>query len=364
MPLPRPFLLGFLALGLSAGLATAQVPAGGLPAVPPAAALVPALPPPVVGDADGGDADGAGPGRAGLLAGAGLYLLQPYFDNNPAYALQTTVGRSGGAIPPGSPGTRIDTRVDVSNHMEAAPLVWLGYLGDNGLGGRVRWWYFRQGTSQSATAPAGADNLLFSAAPLSLSIINAGSLVVQSKLELQVFDVEGLYDLRPGCWDLLFGAGVRIARVSQEYNASTGDGTNRLFSGQAFQGAGPTLALEARRPFGLSGLALYTTARGSAVFGGAHQTATLPDRNQAAQDHRDPGLAIGELELGLEYGVPVGRSWLFGQVGLVGQEWVGVGGASRSSVNVLPGGGFVGASYTADGNLAFLGLLVRLGLNY
>jgi hypothetical protein len=135
-------------------------------------------------------------------------------------------------------------------------------------------------------------------------------------------------------------------------------------SGHNFHGVGPTLAVESRRPFGASGLALIASARGSVVLGSAKQDAALPDQNVVAADHRDRGLPIGELELGLEYGRALGGSRLFGQVALVGQDWFGAGGASRSSVNVAPGGAFVGAAYVGDSDISFLGVSFRLGLDY
>jgi len=122
----------------------------------------------------------------------------------------------------------------------------------------------------------------------------------------------GALRLRPGSWDLLLGAGVRIARVSQEYNAFAGDGTNRLFPatlprGRPDAGPGGPPAVRPQRAG-----AVYRRPR-LAVFGSAHQTATCRPQ-PGFQDHRDPSLAIGELELGLEYGMPVGCSRLFARL--------------------------------------------------
>ena len=81
-------------------------------------------------------------------------------------------------------------------------------------------------------------------------------------------------------------------------------------------------------------------------------------------------MPIGELEGGVEYGQTVGRSWLFGQVALVGQEWFGAGSASRSSTDIIPGGkasvssNFSTTSHVGDSDLAFFGLLLRAGVNY
>lgn len=122
--------------------------------------------------------------------------------------------------------------------------------------------------------------------------------------------------------------------------------------------------MEARRTLGDTGLSLYGSARGSILFGSGHQKAAIPDRNVEAQDHRDLGMPVGEAELGLAYGRNVGASHFFGQIALVGQEWFGAGSASRSSTDVIPGGAFSTSSFVGDSDIAFLGLVIRLDVNY
>jgi len=358
MKISTRFLLGLLALGLQAGLTAAQTPAPANPAAAGPAFTEVLAPSAVPGcalcdmPADTGDACCAGR----WVGGVGLYLLQPGFENNLAFGLQQTVGAA--------PGTRTDTRVDVSHRMEIAPLLWLGYLGENGWGGRARWWYFRVGTSQFAPDDD-AGTVIVSAAPLGLGLTSGAGMNVTTKLELQVADLEAMQSFRCGRWDFLFAGGIRLARVNQAYNAYIDQtAQNTLLSGHSFQGVGPTIALESRRSVGASGLVLFGSARGAVVFGSAKQSATLPDQNVHAEDHRNRGLPIGELELGLEYGRTVGVGRVFGQVAFVGQEWFGAGGASRSSVNVTPGGAFVGAGYVGDSDISFLGVSFRLGLNY
>ena len=83
-----------------------------------------------------------------------------------------------------------------------------------------------------------------------------------------------------------------------------------------------------------------------------------------AQDNRDIGMPVAEAEVGLEYARNVGGANFFGQIALVGQDWVGAGSASRSSTDVIPGGQFSTSAYVGDSDIAFLGLVVRLGVNY
>lgn len=361
----RPFLLGLLALGFQAALVTAQAPVEKLPVSQPTGTAAPAVQSagpcccPQVDCACAACSNGTG-----LIGGVGLYVLQPYFSNNMAFGLQGTAGQSAA-----SPGSRTDTRVEISHSMEVAPLIWLGYLGDSGFGGRARWWYFREGTEQSAAGTSGTNGVqVLSAAPLGLSLITAtggqgpSAMVATSKLQIQVLDLDTLYQVSACNWNLLFAAGLRLASIDQTYNAYTAG--EALLSSNIFAGVGPTLAAEARRSLGDSGFCLYGGGRASIPFGSAQQSAAMPDRNVAAQEHRNIGLAVAEAELGLEYGQTLGTGRFFGQIALVGQEWFGAGSASRSSTDVIPGGAFSTSSYVGDSDIAFLGLLIRLGVNY
>jgi hypothetical protein len=367
----RKFLLGVAAVGLQVGLASAAEPPA--PPAPASDATLPAAtaaqPPRATDSCCDTEGEGSAAQRSGLIAGAGVYLFQPYFSNNMAFGLQGTENRSPGS-PAESPGTRFDTRVDISHHVDVAPLVWLGYIGDGGLGFRARWWYFRQGTEQSATGTGSGVNgvQVLSAAPLGLSLITASggedskSLVVTSKLQVQVLDLDSIYRLGACKWDLLFAGGLRLAGIDQAYNAYTAG--EALLSSNKFYGLGPTLAVEVRRALGDTGFRLYGSARGSVLFGSGHQEASVPDRNVVARDHHDIGMPVAEAEFGLEYARDVGGWHFFVQTALVGQEWFGAGGASRSSTDVIPGGQFSTSSYVGDSDLAFLGACIRLGVNY
>ncbi len=306
--------------------------------------------------------------QGGIIAGAGLYIMQARFDNNLAFGVQGTSNRSNGAIPPGSPGTRVAERIDIDHNTVAAPQIWLGYLSEDGWGARIRYWYFREGTNQSINGSSGpvSSTAIYSAAPLGLSLINGtSSMVATSKLQLQVFDIEGLFKVSAANWNILFSGGVRVARIDQAYNAYVPqNGNNALISSNVFSGAGPTLAVELRHPIFKSAFNVYGSARYSLVFGDGQQQASIPDQNVFAQDQRHIGIGIAEMELGLEYRQTVGRSQLFGQVAAVGQNWNGTGSASRSSVNVLPGGAFAGAAYSGESDINFFGLVVRMGVNY
>src|SRR5262249_46278724 len=142
----------------------AQAPGDAAPTVLPPVAASSLMPPQVFAPADFSAADGgpAAGARAGVIAGVGIYLMQPYFQNNPAYTVFTedqiarpdpATGKINFNKPNKDTLSESADRVAVHSHMEVAPLVWLGYVNDDGFGGRVRWWTFREGTSQTMALP-------------------------------------------------------------------------------------------------------------------------------------------------------------------------------------------------------------------
>jgi hypothetical protein len=323
--------------------------------------------------------------RRGLIGGAGIYWMQPYFIDNPAFTVSTTT-----LTGPGGTLRTTTERINISQHMEVAPQLWLGYLSDAGLGARVRWWYFRQGTGQSISVPAatpGTLTFLSSAAPLGFSAFvdndgSAATLATTSKLQFQVWDAEAINSVQTGRWDLLFAGGLRFVHINHQYNAFVGGDSGgdaggdagapiraSVLSGHSFHGIGPVLALEARRALGDSGLSLYSSARGAVLFGSAKQNATdifISEDGTFADsstDTRNSVLSVVDLELGLEFGRNVGSSHVFGQVALVGQEWWGAGSASRA-VNVNSFGVPSQGGAIVDTNLGFVGVVFRVGVNY
>jgi hypothetical protein len=294
-----------------------------------------------------------------VIGGAGISLLQPFFSNNPAI----TFFRQ---------GTGPGRREDIRHQMSAAPLVWLGYRDDSGLGVRGRWWYFREGTDQNyqLPPPQGRTLTVLSAAPMGAFIIrdNPRAFAVTSKLQLQVADVEVFQDATLCNWNFLLSGGLGYADITQNYNAyAIGRGGVRskpLISGSSYVGFGPEFAVEARRPLSDTGLNLYGSARTRLLFGNATQNAFGGDELRGSQENRQHAVvAVEELELGLEYGRTVGQSRFVGQVALVGQEWFGAGNATRSNrvsaPTTIPI--FSGEDTSTFG---FLGVSFRVGVTY
>jgi hypothetical protein len=299
----------------------------------------------------------------GWVGGAGLYLVKPHWDNNPAFRADF------------APGNNI-RNFDFDYDMEIAPLGWIGYVGCTGFGVRARWWEFDHSSFHvQGLDPLGAAPFIVAGGPgvpgggrLGLGLLGGTQAHFQSNLNFDVWDLEATQSVNVGCWTMVGSAGVRYLHIVQKYNALVINGvagsTEELVSSHNFDGWGPTISLEGRRAVGCSGLSLYGNARGSVLFGeslydGVYRNLTAlgggPFATQTLISSWAP-VSIAELELGADYSMNMGCSTFFARAGLVGQLWQGVGNASLSSPAF---NGEVDRS-----NMGLFGIRTEIGVNY
>jgi len=293
------------------------------------------------------------------IGGAGLYIVQPYFDNNPAFSIFRQ-------------GTGPTRRFDIHQTTNVAPQIWLGYQNESGLGVRGRWWYLRQGTGEThpITRPDAATLTVLSAAPLSAIIIedNAQAIAVTSKLQLQVADFEVFQNHCFGKWSVQFGGGFAYANITQNYNAyainAAGNAVRPVVSGVSFVGVGPVVAFEATRPLGCCGLALFGSSRTRLLYGTSKQAAFGGSQlNGSVQAVQGSTVMVEELELGLEYGKTCGAHRYFGRVGMMGQQWIGAGNATRSSRGGPPTT-IANFSTEDNSNFGLFGVNLQMGVEF
>jgi hypothetical protein len=369
-------VLGIVVLGCVAGNAAAQdIPPAPTPITPPSSPDLGRMPAPVttgtsssvsvwstgcqLTPAGPDDLSADEPWEGHFVAGAGLYWIHPNFTNNPAY------GEVRSRTVSGVPASVLSVQ-DFRYGMDFAPEVWLGYVTTSGLGVRVRWWQFDQGSGENLVNNGTLS--LFSAAPVGLGVSSttAGDVFkAYSDLKINLWDFEATQSVKAGCWELLFSGGGRYCFMSQDYWSSVvtaaGVRASTLQSGHIFNGGGPTAGFEARRPFG-AGLAFYSKARATLLFGNDHQEAflneftggTLTSISDNSTNHLSV-LPVAELELGAEYGYDLGQVRLVAQAGVVGQAWFGAGNAANANS---------GLATDNSSNLGFIGMVFRAGVTY
>ncbi len=313
--------------------------------------------------------------NTGFMGGASFYLLRPYISNNTAYITNSGIGTP-------TPST---TSQDFDWAYRPAPAMWFGYTTESGLGIRARAFYFDQSpttlttslnpntaATATITPPAGLSPVVGIppvgfAAPGILLGGGAGQdqLAFSSSLRIQTIDMEATYAWNLDSFALLFSGGGRYLQMSQNYNATLvnvpGTGASEydaLIAGHNFYGGGPTVALQCDWKVGSTGLSLYGLARGSVIVGTGRQdvffSQVIIDPVLGNQDNQPSNrstfqqvIPIAELEVGVQYGLMVGRSEFFVRGAAVNQTYFGA-----------------GSSTARDTNLSLFGVQFSTGLNY
>lgn len=302
-----------------------------------------------------------------VFAGAGISVLRPFYDHNPAYATLTLGGQQ--------------TEDDLSWNMWVAPKVWAGVMGDT-LG--IRGSYFTFDHSAENATLANADPTVAVGVPFDIATIpgapfgspgliltnlglGADLMKFQQDLEIHTVDLEVIKDIKLRSIDLQFSGGARYMNLQQDYRATLTNSAlgatevQTVSIGRDFNGAGPTVALTGWNPLGNSGFSLYANARMSLLVG-SNDTA-----QNATFSVVDPMMVVGgnavdsfnfasslsdmiptmELALGIEHNRTVGSVNLFGRVALVDQTYFGAGNA-----------------FSDEGNLSLLGIQTNWGIAY
>lgn len=295
--------------------------------------------------------------RGGLVGGAGVYVIKPHWTTNPAFA--TTVAGGG--------GVNVDTQTDFNYSYSAAPLVWFGYVGENGLGLRTRFWLF----DQSATTTLTNDGSLtvISAAPLNYlnSSSTAGDLLTfTSGLKVSLVDLELTQTFDLGWLTGQLSAGGRYTRIEQSYQHVESPLTaldDIVDSQHSFNGFGPSLGAEVRRNILASGLSLYANGRGSLLFGKSWQQATNINNNVVTNFgsyHSWDIVPTLETELGILWQEDTQRGRLFFDAGVVAVAFFGAGNSANNQILLNS------TDDQADKNatLGFFGFKLAAGITY
>lgn len=234
----------------------------------------------------------------GLVAGFEMTFLKPHI--NAAESI---------AIIPGLPLTEIE-----DNEYNASPRFWLGYVGDCGLGWRIRWWEFNHTLNGE-----------------SFEIVSGLNVLVESLggLEVEALDVEMTQEIDLGLWDMTVGGGVRYGRTehvtAQLYDDVLMAAFDDLAISSDFDGFGPTLFAEMRRPVGCNGFAFVGNMRASLLFGEDKFAAAIDDTDDGlllVETAQDNVVGVLEAQLGGEYSSDIGcGTRVFARGMAEGQLW-------------------------------------------
>ena len=283
----------------------------------------------------------------GFIGGGAVTYLKPEFEDNAAFFLANT-------------GSGETTSQEFDYDYDGGYRVWLGWVSCSGLGFRGRYWSFDDESDvEEFTSPGGVlitgPELDVPAPPTGPSAGGPGagdSISALSGIEVDVIDAEIMQYLRPGSWQMILGGGVRYASIDQFYEADVFDNPALELTdvNHDFDGIGPMVFAEMRRPLFSSGLAFVTNARGSILFGESEYEATdtFAAFSQTGSRDEDEALGIGEIQVGLEYAIWLSsQQRLYFQAAWEGQYWAGAGSAAST-----------------DGDLGFTGLTASAGLDW
>jgi len=272
----------------------------------------------------------------GLIGGAEVACLRPYFNNNSALIAYTATPAS-------------ESITEFTGNYNASPRIWLGYMNCCGFGGRLRYWEYDESASQSGVQ---GQNLFYFAPGTTIGSLEtdvAGDrLSVSERLHMYTLDAEVLQSMQICCWNVIFGGGIRDAAVHiDRENAFTaaGDTNPREVAdfGNHFDGVGPTVFSELRRPLGCCGLAFVGSLRGSLLYGtkSLRVTDVSTAQTQTYDQTVDGCLGVAEMSLGLEWDRQISCNSRFFVQGLwENQIWTNMGNSTSITGDNLGLGGF------------------------
>jgi hypothetical protein len=133
-----------------------------------------------------------------------------------------------------------------------SPRIWAGYMGRQGFGGRVTWWYFDADSKGSSAT---------------VDLLRAA---MQTRVKYNVFDFEATQLGAFQNWQFEVSGGVRYAETDQSLNVILEEGldTGSVSIAESFSGVGPTISVSFKRPLGSwEGLTFIGKSRYSLMFG-------------------------------------------------------------------------------------------------
>lgn len=273
----------------------------------------------------------------GIIGGFDFLVMKPHFSSSTAAGIVTIA----------------DETVDYVglpfwNDYEMAPRFWLGYKGETGLGGRIRYMQFDHnlvsGSIESTNDTVGFVNYFNNVTgaswigPYWIEAKTGAELTFSHGMEMHVLDLDVMQDLNWGCTQLTIGGGLRYTKLA--FNSTSSvlryETEERYVSTyNSFEGVGPTVFLDVQRRIGQSALSIVGGARGSVLFGRSNDYALVADRlapcDYTVADRGDRTTGSIEGMIGLQYDRCLTRGVdTFVRAGWEGQLWFDVGSPTQT----------------------------------
>jgi hypothetical protein len=299
----------------------------------------------------------------GFYAGVELVIVKPYWEDE-VDTLQELIIIDDVEFP-----TLVT--LDPDYNCSLSPRIYVGYRNCEGLGTRVRYWYYNESANPLTIHEETEE---FGQTTISDSLLKAS-------LNVQALDWEATKRLSDGRFSLEFSGGVRYAKtrvrasfdIRQQVQGPFPFETLASYAGQAaFEGVGPTISAEAYHRLGNSNFSVVGNLRGSLLFGNSNFRADLTTSQSGipsverllANQGKDDLVPIIEAQFGAEYARQVGRGRLAIRALMEGQWW-GVSTPGASFSRDLSGVGTVSVDQFNTGrDLGFFGVTTAVIYDY
>lgn len=261
--------------------------------------------------------DTGGCGGGAFYGGAEIIFIKAHSGTSEAFYLEDAAGNG--------------TVRSFNWNYDPAFRVWAGYENDEGFGARARYFYYDQDAkTQTATAPAGgmADRGLGDSRGdyVAEAFTNPGETIAAiAGLHIEAVDMEATQRIDFCTATTTLSGGVRYGQLKSVVAVANVDQGVGYLQQSDFEGWGPTVALNARRPIRNGNLSLVAGMRSSVLFGNSSVTVLGLNQNSFSQFSRNNGVFIGEVRIGVSYARCLNNGiQLVGRAGWEGQYWAGM----------------------------------------
>ncbi|QDT39888.1 Lpg1974 family pore-forming outer membrane protein [Stratiformator vulcanicus] len=275
--------------------------------------------------------------RKGLAFGFDFVFLKPRFGSNDAFFIER-------------PNSIINQ--ELGHDFETGYRVWLEHIGPDDFGGRFRYFSFDERAQTEFASPAVGETIIVDLdgmqfAPIrgtngatAIGDFQADSIVATGNLDVSAFDAEMSQRIKFNNWLFNVGGGLRYGRFEQSYQSIYYNGDDIVggaASSRRFDGIGPTIFAEMRRPIGCSGFSILANVRGSMLYGrhrddlnsfanGVITAGGTTNNTTFASFRNDDLIPIAESQLGGEWSIWISPKTVFSvQVAWETQVWFGAG---------------------------------------